>query len=123
MSSENLLCWVDIPVLDLQRAIAFYSAVLAQPVMHVKEHGMEFGLLPHVGDNASGCLVEDTDNQPSLSGPLIYLSVEGRLDSAVEEVPRQGGAVLAEKQAIGPYGFRAIIKDSEGNRIAFHSMS
>ena len=26
------LCWVDIPVTDLERAMAFYAAVLAQPV-------------------------------------------------------------------------------------------
>lgn len=84
---------------------------------------MDFGLLPHAGNSASGCLVVDPDNRPSLSGPLIYLSVEGRLDEALEVTQDAGGVVLAEKQAIGPYGFRAIIKDSEGNRIALHSMA
>ena len=30
--SKNVLCWVDIPVADLPRAIEFYSAVLGEPV-------------------------------------------------------------------------------------------
>jgi hypothetical protein len=123
MSTDNILCWVDIPALDLPRAIAFYSALLGQAVTRVQEHGMDFGLLPHVGNSVSGCLIVDTDNRPSTTGALIYLSVEGRLDDALGVAQAQGGIVLAEKQAIGPYGFRAIIKDSEGNRVALHSMS
>jgi len=30
--------------------------------------------------------------------------------------------VLQPKHPIGPYGFRAVVLDSEGNRIALHSM-
>ncbi|HEV3149059.1 MAG TPA: hypothetical protein VGZ24_10465 [Chthoniobacterales bacterium] len=32
-----------------------------------------------------------------------------------------GGKVLQDKHQIGPHGFRAIVVDSEGNRIALHS--
>jgi uncharacterized protein len=31
--------------------------------------------------------------------------------------------VLNPTHAIGPHGFRAIILDSEGNRVALHSMT
>ena len=55
------------------------------------------------------------------TGPLIYLSVEGRLDDAVKAVTSSGGKVLQEKHQIGPHGFRAVIVDSEGNRLALHS--
>ena len=54
-------------------------------------------------------------------GPLIYLSVEGRLDAAVAVARITGGAIIAEREQIGAYGFRAIIQDCEGNRIALHS--
>ena len=60
-------------------------------------------------------------NQPSRNGPLIYLSVEGRLDQAVKAARTSGGKVLQERQQIGPHGFRAVIVDSEGNRLALHS--
>lgn len=115
------LCWTDIPVIDLDRAIAFYSAVLGAPV--TREIGgpdVVFGLLPH-DDNTSGCLTVGGDNQPSLNGPLIYLSVDGRLDEAVIAVSANGGAVQQPPHQIGPYGYRAVVIDSEGNRIALHS--
>jgi hypothetical protein len=117
----HTLCWTDIPVTNLDRAIAFYSAVLGSPVSKETVPGFEFGLLPHTKDNVSGCLVKMDDNQPSQNGPMIYLSAEGRLDAAIAEVPKGGGSVVKPKHPIGPHGFRAVIIDSEGNRIALHS--
>jgi predicted enzyme related to lactoylglutathione lyase len=115
------LCWTDIPVIDLNRAIAFYSAVLGAPVTKEEgQPGVEFGLLPH-DDNTSGCLTLGGDNQPSLTGPLIYLSVDGRLDAAVAAVSANGGQVQQAPHQIGSNGYRAVIIDSEGNRIALHS--
>ena len=124
--SADTLCWTDIPVTNLDRAIKFYSAVLAKEVRRLSEGRMEYGLMPHEEQNASGCLVVrgdsgGVDNRPSANGPLIYLSVEGRLDEAVETARKNGGKVLRARQKIGEHGFRAVIIDSEGNRIALHT--
>ncbi len=121
---KNTICWTDIPVVDLDRAIAFYSALLAAPVskQSAEPGGLEFGLLPGADSGASGCLYVDADNAPSAKGPLVYLSVEGRLDSAIRAAAKKGGRLLKEKHQIGPHGFRALILDSEGNRLALHSM-
>ena len=124
--SADTLCWTDIPVTNLDRAVKFYSAVLGHEVRKMSEGGPEYGLLPHDEQNASGCLCVGADsvgdkNQPSQTGPLIYLSVGGRLADAVKAVKPNGGKVLQEKQQIGPHGFRVLIIDSEGNRIALHS--
>lgn len=121
MSVNHTLCWTDIPVLDLDRSIGFYSVVLGAEVKKEGAPGFIFGLLPHVRDQVSGCLVEDKENRPSQTGPLIYLSVNGRLSDAITAVKQNGGKVLQDKHAIGPYGFRAIVVDSEGNRIGLHS--
>jgi len=43
------------------------------------------------------------------------------MDAALVEVERNNGKVISPKHAIGPHGFRAIIIDSEGNKIALHS--
>jgi len=124
--SADTLCWTDIPVTNLDRAIKFYSAVLGKEVRRLSENRMEYGLLPHEEQNASGCLVVrgdsgGVDNRPSANGPLIYLSAEGRLDEAVETARKNGGKVLRARQKIGEHGFRAVIIDSEGNRIALHT--
>ena len=108
------------PVSDLKRAISFYTAVLDAEVQYIHEHGFEFGLFPHTEHNVSGCLAV-MDRKPSHNGPLVYLNVEGRLDAAVAAVEKQGKPILKQKESIGPYGYRAIIEDSEGNAIALYS--
>jgi predicted enzyme related to lactoylglutathione lyase len=120
----NTFVWVDIPVLDLDRAIAFYAAVTGRPVDRVGGPGFNFGLFPHEGQQVGGCLVESEEGvAPSLTGPLVYLDASGRLDAAVAAAQAGGGRVLKAPHAIGPNGFRALIVDSEGNRVALHSMT
>ncbi|KTD11250.1 VOC family protein [Legionella jamestowniensis] len=121
MSQRNTFCWIDIPVVNLDRAIAFYSRLLDTPVQKITEHGFEFGLLPHQEDNVSGCLCVMEDRKPSQSGPLVYLNVDGHIDAAIEAASTHGGQVLKNKEQIGPYGFRAIILDTEGNAIALYA--
>ena len=119
--NNNQIVWCDIPVTDLDRAVKFYSAVLGQTVSKESMQGMNFGLLPHPHDGVGGCLVVMEDVKPSQNGPQIYLNCDGRLDAAIVTVEPNGGKILKPRHPIGPYGFRAIILDSEGNRIALHS--
>src|ERR1700736_714683 len=124
--AADTLCWTDIPVTNLDRAVKFYSAVLGKKVRKLSEGGMEYGLLPHEEQKASGCLCirgdsGGGDNTPSANGPLIYLSIQGRVEEAVEAPRANGGKVLRARQQIGEHGFRAVVIDSEGNRIALHS--
>src|SRR5260370_16412143 len=81
----NSIVWVDIPVLNLDRSIKFYSAVIGSPVAKQEYPGMSIGLLPHVEGKGevSGCLFTSPDAKPSDQGPLIYLNAQGRLDQAV----------------------------------------
>jgi uncharacterized protein len=119
--TNDQIVWCDIPVKDLDRAIKFYSAVLEAKVEKHSVPGMTIGLFPHADDGVGGCLVTSDEVAPSAQGPLIYLNCEGRLDAAIGTIEQNGGKVLKPKHPIGPYGFRAVILDSEGNRIALHS--
>jgi len=114
--------WVDIPVHDLDRAIAFYAAVLGTPVTREGGPGFTFGLLAHSGSDVAGCLtLADDANAPSPRGPLVYLNVDGRIVDAERAVAAHGGRILKTTHAIGPHGWRAIVLDCEGNRVALHS--
>jgi predicted enzyme related to lactoylglutathione lyase len=121
MTPTNTFCWIDIPVVDLDRAITFYSAILNTPVKKISEQGFEFGLLPHTEDSVSGCLCVMEDRKPSANGALVYLNLEGQLDRAVASVSAKGGKVVKGKEQIGPYGHRAIVIDTEGNTLALYS--
>jgi predicted enzyme related to lactoylglutathione lyase len=116
------LVWFDVPVLDLDRAIAFYSAVLGSEVKK-ESMGPDFsmGIFPHEKDEMSGCLYVSDEVKPSDQGTLIYFNCNDRLRAAVEAVKANGGKVQQDVHQIGPYGYRAIVIDSEGNRVALHS--
>jgi hypothetical protein len=122
MAAQNQFVWVDIPVTDLNRAIGFYSAVLGAPVTREGGPGFFFGLLPHANEGVGGCLVTSSaEAAPSQLGPLIYLNANGRLHEAVRLAQQMGGTVVHPVHQIGEHGWRAIVHDSEGNRIALHS--
>jgi uncharacterized protein len=117
---KNHIVWCDIPVKDINRAITFYSAVLGEKIEKQEYSGVAIAPFGSE-DGVGGCLHVTNETKPSADGPLIYLNCEGRLDAAVETVVKNGGQVLKPKHQIGPYGFRAVVLDSEGNRIALHS--
>ena len=112
--------WFDVPCLDLERAIRFYSAVL-DVAIEKSFPGMKIGVLKHDNTGVSGCLFEHESEKPSTGGPILYFNASGRLDEAIAQVEANGGKILKQKHQIGPFGFRAIVLDSEGNRIALHS--
>jgi predicted enzyme related to lactoylglutathione lyase len=116
---HNRVVWFDIPVADLTRAIAFYSAVLGVRVDKEDFGDSSIGVIEHQEGNG-GCLVPGREEIAS-GGVLIYLNVDGRIRDAVHQVVPHGGTVLKPAHSIGPHGFRAIVLDSEGNRVALHS--
>jgi predicted enzyme related to lactoylglutathione lyase len=119
-SLHNRLVWFDIPVADLQRAAAFYRALLGIMVHHEKSGDFEFCVLDH-RDGNGGCLVKAPGEITGTGGILCYLNVNGRIRDAVAQAAKLGGKVLEPVRSIGPHGYRAVVLDSEGNRVALHS--
>jgi hypothetical protein len=119
-STHNRAVWFDIPVADLDRAAGFYAAVLAIKVQKEQFEGFSFCVLDHADGNG-GCLYVNEDEISGDKGILLYLNVDNRIQDAVAQVTANGGRILNPIHAIGPHGFRAIVRDSEGNRIALHA--
>jgi predicted enzyme related to lactoylglutathione lyase len=119
---KQMLVWFDIPALDLDRAIKFYSAVHGAEVKKETFGDVTLGMLPHEEGVISGCLVAHVEDfKPSTDGIMVYFNCNGRLRAAVDAVRATGGTVQRDIHPIGPYGFRAEVLDSEGNCIALHS--
>lgn len=115
----NRAVWFDVPVADLDRAAAFYAAVLAVGVSKESFDNFTFAVLDHQDGNG-GCLYVKPE-EISDKGLLVYLNVEGRIRDAVANTVTAGGNVVEDTHSLGPHGFRAVILDSEGNRVALHS--
>lgn len=121
-SPASVIVWFDLPVIDLDRAIRFYEAVLAVKIPRQEMGpGCAMGILPHTEGTVGGCLAAGMGGKPTQDGPLMYLNCAGRLDAAIAKVTAEGGKILQAKFEIPPHGFCAIVVDTEGNRVALHS--
>ncbi len=118
-SKVNRAVWFDIPVADLDRAARFYRAVLAVGVTKETYGDFSFCVFDHQDGNG-GCLVLNKA-EIAAGGVLLYLNANGRIRDAASKVVPNGGSVIEDTHPIGPHGFRAVVLDSEGNRIALHS--
>ncbi len=58
---------------------------------------------------------------PSYAGSLVYFSVVD-IDATLAKVNASGGKTILPKMSIGEYGFVGYFEDSEGNRVALHTM-
>ena len=61
--------------------------------------------------------------RPSTDGPLIYLNGNPDVQHILNKIEAAGGKILVPKTLISPeYGHMAVFIDTEGNRIALHSI-
>ena len=117
----NFAVWFDIPVQNIDRAMKFYSKVLGVEIQKMEGAPKKYAMFPFSPGSVSGGLVEDKDMVTD-RGPLLYLNGGDDLSIPLKRVADAGGKVLQEKTSIGQHGFMAIFKDTEGNRVALHSM-
>jgi predicted enzyme related to lactoylglutathione lyase len=120
---HNPVGWFEIYVQDIARARAFYEAVLGITLERLPGTGLEMWAFPMLPETAGapGALVQ-YDGMPAGGNSTVVYFVCA--DCAVEagRAVAAGGSVFKDKSAIGPYGFIALVNDSEGNLIGLHSM-
>ena len=119
-SVHNRAVWFDIPVANLERASKFYGSILDIKVDIIDTGDFSFAVLEHSEGNG-GCLVPNASEISATQGILLYLNVNGRIKDAVSKVHSNGGNIIQDTHEIGPHGFRAVVCDSEGNRVVLHS--
>lgn len=121
---KNAINWFEIPAKDFERAKTFYETILGGAIQVMPHPAMKYGMLPADMENGvGGGLVEGPGYEPSDKGPLIYLNGGDDLEVPLAKVEKAGGKILLPKTSLGPNGFMAHITDTEGNKIALHSMN
>lgn len=115
---KNLVSWVEIPALKMERAVNFYSKVL----------GLELEILDF-GEEKMACFPGDEGAislapgfKPSAKGVLVSLNAGDDLDEALELVEKHGGSIVKAKTKIEAEGrgYFALFMDTEGNRLGFY---
>ena len=127
MQLGNALNWFEIPVNDFNRAKKFYETIFnyQMPENTMGPARMGFFLFDMQDGKVGGAIVYNPELfMPSDNGSLIYLNCQPDLQIVLNRVETAGGTVLKNKTLItSELGYWALIKDSEGNKVALHSMA
>jgi predicted enzyme related to lactoylglutathione lyase len=121
--------WFEIPVSDFDRAKKFYETLFnfQMPENQMGPARMGFLLYDFQNGGRGGAIVHNPEfYQPNSNGTLVYLNCEPDLSGVLNKVSGAGGKILVEKKAVAPeqqLGYWALIEDTEGNRVALHSMN
>ena len=124
---KNAISWFEIPTTDIDRAQKFYEAIFSITMVPMDMPEMKMRMFPidNPMEGIGGTLVDSGGfHKPSATdGPLIYLDGNPDVQIVLGKVEAAGGQVLMPKTDIGSdYGFMAVFLDTEGNRIALHSV-
>ncbi|HMS30119.1 MAG TPA: VOC family protein [Saprospiraceae bacterium] len=118
----NSINWFEIPVTDFERAKAFYSEILNTNIGEMPFPEGRYGILAYDQQGVGGGLVQGEGFVPSQTGTIVYLNGGEDLNVPLSKVEAAGGKVVMPKTSIGQNGFMAHFIDTEGNRVALHSM-
>ena len=119
----NAINWFEIPVTDFTRAKKFYEALFDAEIMEMPFPDGKYGMLPaDMQNGVGGGIVEGEGFTPSDKGTIVYLNGGDDLNIPLARIEGAGGKVLMPKTSIGENGFMAHFIDTEGNRVALHSM-
>lgn len=129
--NQNIICWFEIYVKDMERAKKFYNAVLGTKFTDAEmppgdaPGNMKMSFFSSMeNQGVSGALIEmpgTKDGDGACVNTMVYFPCE---DCAVEaaKVEAAGGKVHQAKMDIGEFGFCSICIDSEGNPFGLFSM-
>lgn len=120
--TQNFLALFEIPANDIDRAIAFYQAVLDIPIEKTEIPGMEMGIFPYENQAVHGVIMKAEGMVPSTNGVTIYLNGGDDLLPMLDSVEANGGEIIVPKTPhADESGFFALFLDSEGNQLGLNS--
>lgn len=124
---KHAISWFEIPAKDIDRAQKFYENIFEIQMQPMDFGGTKMRMFPldDPMEGVGGTLIDSGGfHKPSLTeGPLIYLNGNPDVNIVLNRVVMAGGKIMVPKTEISSeHGFMAIFEDTEGNRIALHSV-
>lgn len=125
MELANAINWFEISVADFDRAKKFYETIFdyQMPESITGPKRMGFFLYDFKAGKIGGAIIHGDGYTPSQQGSVVYLNCQPDLQIVLNRVESAGGKIVLQKAQVTPeIGYIAFITDSEGNRVALHSM-
>ncbi len=114
---NKIFSWIEIPVLDIERAAKFYGQLLNVEVSITDIGPRRMATLYFEPNEVGGSLLQSPDLKPSTQGVQVYLNA-GRgsdLEAMIERVRSLGAEIVLPVTAMGDDGRFATFRDTEGN--------
>lgn len=127
MPFSNAISWFEIPTQDIDRAAKFYEAIFNVSLIPLDLQQLKMRMFPiedpEKGVGGALCYNKEFYKPSSTDGPLIYLNGNPDVQSILDKIEAAGGKIIVPKTQISPeYGYMAVFIDTEGNRVALHSI-
>lgn len=117
---KSIINWFEIPVADMERAIAFYEPVMQMSLRREKMDCADLAVFPYDEPATGGALAKFDGITPSTQGAIIYLHTAD-LAASLQRVITAGGECVFGPLDLGQnIGTIALFTDSEGNRVGLH---
>ncbi len=109
--------WLELPVADFHRAIAFYESIF-QTKLDIHELGdLRMATFAHAGIGIA-LNYHPQFYFPGTQGAIVYFAPAGEPAAMLARVQESGGEIIIPWRLISPeQGSMALFKDSEGNRV------
>ena len=132
------ICWFEIPVLSIDRAILFYSSVLSCKIEKKILLDTYYGIFDKARHHLGGVLVEKKDYSPGKGAILFFCVIDisevlsktvelnGKIitpKTLIRQTNSQGDIIVASNLIDGNTGYYAEIADSEGNHVGLYANS
>jgi len=127
MAFKNAISWFEIPAIDLSRAQNFYETIFNIQMIPFDTPNFQMRMFP-VEDMMSGIggaisKAEGFYKPSATDGPLVYLNANPDVQNVLDKIEAAGGKIVVPKTQISPeFGYMAVFVDTEGNRVALHSV-
>ncbi len=118
---EHALIWAEIPVTDMERAKAFYGAVLQNTLVDDASGSNPMALLVVREKGRAGNLYPGRPAAPG-TGSTVHLAVPEPLEEALDRLKKSNGTVVSPVIEI-PAGRFAYCLDPDGNSIGLFTPS
>lgn len=119
------IVWFEIPVQDIKRAVAFYTAAFGLPDVQIADDGTrKTAILRNTSEGGipGVSLTQTPGFEPSdQRGPWAYIGVSDDFEGTVARIKAAGGMFVADKTSMGQAGSYASFLDTEGNLLALYT--
>ena len=115
---KKLFTWIEIPVVNFERAVKFYTDILGIQ-FSIKDEGDEKKAQFPDGE---GILFYKEGFTPSADGIVVNIDVGDQLDKTLKLIAENGGKITRDKTPVesSEDTYFALFIDSEGNRLGLN---